>query len=465
MKLNVLCKVPLRAGLLSSKTLLIMKLTIVLLIAACMQVSAKGYAQKITLSQKNVSLAKVFREIRNQSGYLFLYNDRQLKKLKKVNINVKDASIEQVLEESFKGQPLTYTIVDKTIVVIPKEELNVFIPAPPPPPHIITGTVRDEKGEPLAGVSISVKGTSIGTTTNEKGFFRLELIRDNAVLSISYVGYLGQEIVVGNRTIIDIKLQASTKGLDDIVVVGYGTVKKSDLTGSVVSVKGDEMNRSTISSFDQGLSGRASGVQVTQQSGQPGGATSVRIRGTNSINTASEPLYVIDGFPYYNDNNATSTGVLSSSPSQNVLATINPADIESIEILKDASATAIYGSRGANGVVLITTKRGKAGKTKIEYNASFGIQKVLRYIPLLNARQYAEFRNENYSNNIYTQSYLDKLGAGTDWQKAITRTALMNTHNLSLTGGNDKIKYAITGGYLGQDGIVEPTLMCRLLID
>jgi hypothetical protein len=169
-----------------------------------MQVNAKGYAQKITLSQKNVSLAKIFREIRNQSEYLFLYNDRQMGKVNKVTIKVKDASIEQVLEECFKDQPLTYTIVDKTIVVIPKEEVNVLNTSLPPPPRIITGTVRDEKGEPLAGVSISVKGTSIGTTTNEKGFFRLELIRDNAVLSISYVGYLGQEIVVGNRTIIDI---------------------------------------------------------------------------------------------------------------------------------------------------------------------------------------------------------------------------------------------------------------------
>ena len=317
----------------------------------------------------------------------------------------------------------------------------------------VTGTVSDETGSPLPGVSILVKGTTQGTTTDASGQFRIVLPTAESILVFSYVGYLSQEIAVANQSNLTIKLVADSKSLEEVVVVGYGSVKKSDLTGSVVSVKAEELQRSTISSFDQGLSGRASGVQVTQQSGQPGGATSIRIRGTNSINTSAEPLYVIDGFPYYNSNEAASAGVLNGSPSQNALATINPADIESIEILKDASATAIYGARGANGVILITTRRGKTGKARIDYDGSYSSQSVLRYVPVLNAKQYAEFRNAVWGD-VYSQAYIDQLGEGTDWQRAVTRTAPMHNHNLSVSGGTDKVKYLVSGSLLKQDGIV-----------
>jgi TonB-linked SusC/RagA family outer membrane protein len=447
-----------------------MKLTIVLLIAACMQVNAKGYAQKITLSQKNVSLAKIFREIRNQSEYLFLYNDRQMGKVNKVTIKVKDASIEQVLEECFKDQPLTYTIVDKTIVVIPKEEVNVLNTSLPPPPRIITGTVRDEKGEPLAGVSISVKGISMGTTTNEKGFFRLELTSNNVVLIISYIGYKQQEIVIGNQATIDIKLQALSNGLDEVVVIGYGTQKKKDLTGAVTSVNIKKIDELPLLSVDQILAGRVGGVQINQSSGQAGAATSIRIRGGNSLNGTNEPLFVVDGFPIINDNSVFAapgplglTNVQGGSNQGNpngVLSWLNPADIESIEVLKDASSTAIYGSRGANGVIIITTKNGKSGQGRINFSTSIGVNNLNdKNIRLMGAKDYANYSNLTriYQGLLYQGIYPyyndttlngefyptpDKVGNGTNWLDVIKQKGITQNFAVDFSGGGDATTYS-----------------------
>ena len=309
----------------------------------------------------------------------------------------------------------------------------------------VQGTVVDEKDEPLPGVSVIIKGTQQGTITDPNGKFVLDIPNPNTQIIFSFVGYLSQEVAVGNQTRLNITLKQDTRALEEVVVVGYGTVKKSDLTGSVAKVGEANIKATPIVSLDRAMQGRAAGVQVVSNSARPGGGSTIRIRGSGSVNAGNDPLYVIDGFP---------TGNLNS---------INTNDIESIEVLKDASATAIYGSRGANGVVLVTTKRGKAGKAVISYEGYYGNQSVRKTIPLLNAQQFAELVNEAQVNGgakpYFDGSTADKplpstLGTGTDWQKQVLHDAPLQSHQLSVSGGTDKSRYAISFGYYGQDGII-----------
>lgn len=315
----------------------------------------------------------------------------------------------------------------------------------------ISGRVTSETGEGLPGVSVVIKGTTKGTTTDAQGRYQISVPTENVTLIFSFVGYLSQEQPVRNRSTIDIQLQPDTKSLNEVVVVGYGQVKKTDLTGAVASVPVEEIRKVAVTSLDQALQGRAAGVQITQNSGAPGGTTSIRIRGGNSIQGDNEPLYVIDGIPFKNDG-------ASSGSNFNVLSTLNPSDIESISVLKDASSTAIYGSRGSNGVVIITTKRGKAGKSTVNFETYYGIQNVRRKYPVLNAREYAQFVNDANTNEgrpaTYSQSQVDAFGQGTDWQDEIFRQAPMANYQLSISGGDERTQYAISGGYFKQNGIV-----------
>lgn len=306
----------------------------------------------------------------------------------------------------------------------------------------VSGRVTDEKGEALPGVSVSLKGTTRGTSTDNTGRFQLVVPGPEAVLVFSYIGYANQEITVGNRQSFDVKLVSDEQNLNEVVVVGYGTQRKSDITGSLSSVSAKEIRATPITGVGQALQGRAAGVFVTQASNAPGGGVSIRVRGGNSINAGNEPLYVIDGFPVYNENGPN----------------LNPNDIESMEILKDASATAIYGSRGANGVVLITTKRGKSGQNRIELETYYGIQNVRKQIPMLNAREYAQLVNEAQVNAgrpvVFTDQQLSSFGEGTNWQNEIFRQAPMQNYQLTASGGNDKTRYAISGNYFDQQGII-----------
>src|SRR5882757_780410 len=250
----------------------------------------------------------------------------------------------------------------------------------------ITGRVIDARVEPLSGATVRVAGRDAATRTDADGAWSLTLTNaDEAKLSFSFVGYTPREVKIDPaRTVYNMTLQDAVAGLNDVIVVGYGTSKRKDITGSVASIKGEELTQTPIANFAQGMEGRAAGLQVTQNSGQPGGNISIRIRGTNSINGTSEPLYVIDGVQISNDG-----GVSDVSP----LSTINPNDIESIEVLKDASSTAIYGSRGSNGVVLITTRRGKAGPTRLTYDGYYGEQNILKKLKVMNLQQWAELQN------------------------------------------------------------------------
>ncbi|EDM38070.1 putative outer membrane protein [Pedobacter sp. BAL39] len=318
----------------------------------------------------------------------------------------------------------------------------------------LTGVVTDGKTkEPLMGAVVRIQGTTNQTSTDKNGAFRLLTgQRFPYTLNVSFIGYENVSLVV-NQGPVNIALQESANQLSDVVVVGYGTQKKSDLTGAIASISENEFKKTPVTALDNGLRGRASGVQVTSTSNQPGGGTSIRIRGSNSVNTGSEPLYVIDGFPIYNDNNGFSSGAVSG-PKTNALALINPNDIVSVEILKDASATAIYGSRGANGVVLVTTKKGQAGTDKVEFSSYVGTQKVGKTIPVLNATDFARLVNESNGSAIYSDAQIAGFGKGTDWQNEIFRTAPIQNYQLGVSGGDQKTKYAISLNYFDQQGIV-----------
>lgn len=317
----------------------------------------------------------------------------------------------------------------------------------------VTGVVKSQTDQaPLPGINIIVQNAVNGTTTDADGKYKISAASDG-VLIFSGIGFVSQEIPVNNRSIIEVILQDDTRQLNEMVVIGYGTQKKSDLTGSVTSISEADFKKTPVVSLDNGLRGRAAGVQVTSTSNQPGGATSIRIRGSNSVNTGSEPLYVIDGFPILNDNSSTAGGS-TVGPKLNALSLINPNDIVSIEVLKDASAAAIYGARGANGVVLVTTKKGKEGKMKIDVNAYYGTQKVSKKLPLLNATQYAELVNDANGTEIYTQEQIASFGKGTNWQDEIFRSAPMQNYQVTASGGDAKTKYALSLNYFDQDGII-----------
>jgi TonB-dependent starch-binding outer membrane protein SusC len=339
--------------------------------------------------------------------------------------------------------------------------INETLPAVAATDQRVNGLIQDEQGNPLPGVSVVMKGAAQGTTSNAQGRYELNVPSGATTLVFSFIGYTTQEVQVGTRTTIDITLLTDTKTLNEVVIIGYGTVKKSDLTGSVATVASKEIKAFPVASVDQALSARATGINVTQASGAPGGGVTVRIRGANSINSGSEPLYVIDGFPIYPDNAAASAG--GNRQATNALASINPSDIESVEILKDASATSIYGSRGANGVVLVTTKRGKAGATRIDFEGSHSTQQATNVVRVLNATDYARYQNLRALSRNQTIPYPnpEQFGEGTNWFDVITRAGSIANHNLTFSGGTERTQFTVAGGYFRNDGIVRNTYFDR----
>ncbi|WP_075590940.1 SusC/RagA family TonB-linked outer membrane protein [Labilibacter marinus] len=329
----------------------------------------------------------------------------------------------------------------------------------------VKGTVTDDTQEPLPGVSIRIEGTSTGTISDIDGNFNLNVPEGNVVLQFSFVGFKDQSIDVTNQSNLNVVLEFETVGIDEIVAVGYGNMKKSDISGASVSLSADKLKTAGLANIDQALQGRAAGVTTVSTSGQPGGAVSVRVRGQSTVNAGAEPLYVVDGVPISNTNTGGQDlglgGALGNSPTSGVsaLSSINPNDILSMEILKDASATAIYGSQGANGVVLITTKRGKKGDAKFHYTGSYGVQRQATSIDILNLKEFAEYSNsvsEETKGRDQRVELLDPslLGHGTDWQEAIFQIAPIQQHQINVSGGSDKLTYMVSGGYMDQDGTV-----------
>lgn len=452
MHLRLLSKAPSpgRAGLV--KTLLIMKLTTIFLLATCLQLAARGYAQKITLSQSNVSLKAVFRAIERQSEYQFFYKERLLKETKNVSIKISNASIEEVLGICLKDQPLSWSLVDKIIVIKKQAPVAVRPEETPPPPAYfpITGViVSDSTGQPLSGVSVKLKGTSTGTYTDNDGSFNLQLPDGGGTLIISSIGYESQEVRATSSTgSIRVRLKLSATKLNEIVIVGYTTQEKRKLTSAVVSVSGEEMTKRVATDPTSLLQGQLPGLSVVQNSAEPGNESmKLRVRGLTTFSGAgTDPLIIIDGIP-------------------GSLAALNPNDIESVSVLKDAASAAIYGSRGANGVIVVKTKKGKSGGFSLTYNYNVGIAKPTRLPKLItNSAEYMQLANEAYFNStgdvIYTQGQIDLYKNATDrvkypnhnWLDDMFRSVVVQNHYLNLSGGREGTTYSLGVGYTDQPG-------------
>ncbi len=433
------------------RLLLYMKLTVMLCIAAVLQTFASVKAQKITVNAQHETLKKVMKSIQKQQGYRFFFRGAQIANIP-ITARIEEASLQQAMDMIVAGKNLQWTLVDKMIVI---REAEKTVPVYTYVQHEITGVVQDNNGKPIAGVTVQIKGTSNRTQTDASGRFKLSGAAQ-AILQISSVGYMTQELSTNGKNTIQVVLQNSNMDIGEVVVIGYGSVKKSDLTGSVSSIGSSQITQvNTVSNVAQALQGQAAGVRVNQASGQPGEAMKIQIRGINSLSASNDPLYVVDGMPL-----------------DGLSAQLNPEDIENISVLKDASSTAIYGSRGANGVIMITTKKGKSGKTQIGYSNYFGVQNLRKRIDVLNAQDFANLQNEvTQNNNItknenkplpWTDEQIRNLGKGTDWQDLVYRSAMVQNHDLNLSGGNDATKYYTSFGYLNQDGIIRNSGFQRL---
>jgi TonB-linked SusC/RagA family outer membrane protein len=420
-----------------------MKLTSILLLVAILHVSAAGYSQRITLHFRHQSLEKIFDEITRQTGYGFFYQDNIVVTGEKVSVFIEGADIAETMQKCLAGKRLQFSIVDRTIIVYyPKSPPAIQPNVQEPPSRLITGVVVSSiNTAPLAGASVKLKGTTHGTTTDAQGKFSLSVPDSGGILVISYVGYHSREIQVDKDTkLLTISLLPEDTRAPDVIVVGYGTQLKAEVTGSVGSLKGTELSSASNTNAAQALQGRIAGVFVQNTSGVPFGDVVIRIRGANSLTYGNDPLIVIDGVQGANIGN------------------LNPTEVESIEVLKDAAALSIYGSRGANGVILVTTRNGKSPTPKIAYDDFFSSDQVRRKLPVLNATDYASLVNEAQNDyslpSLFSPTQLSTLGNGTNWQDAIFRTGVTQNHNLSIGGSKEGISYFLGGGLVDRTGII-----------
>ncbi len=425
---------------------------------------ARGFAQNtVMLNLKNVSLIEFFNVIEKKTGIRFSYVDLQLDSKKDISLQATNEPIEQILNKVLIPRGYDYTRTGNTYAITKKT-------IKPEVKRKYSGLVTDDKGEPIIGATVLVDGTNVGTITDTRGEFNFEALSEG-VLHVSYIGYETSKVILSSNTNLNIRLKEDAKQLDEVVVVGYGTIKKSDLTGSVSQLKAENAEEKAYSSIEQMMQGRVAGVQITQNSGALGSGITFSIRGANSVSGSNQPLIVIDGYPVETGSVSVNTGGESSFagdvPGMNALSMLNPNDIQSIEILKDASATAIYGSRGSNGVVLVTTKRGVEGRDKVEYSFRTDLSYLPKKIEVLNTYEYLAYSNEAYMdrNNggfLYSQQRLDEYGdINTNWQDLIFKTGLSTNHQLNISGGDRKLKYALAIGYLTQEGIVKNTSFDR----
>lgn len=441
----------------NAKTLLVMRLTIFFLTAAFLNVSATGVSQSITLSAKGVALEKIFTSIEKQTGYFVVYKYDLLQKAKPISLQVQNMPLEPFLKMVLKDQPLDYAIDNKTILIVHKPETAtptaVKTPADEPPLRIkITGTIlAGDTKEPLSGASVAIKGKLATALSDATGHFTIDAAIGD-VLNITYVGYVIQEHTVKNDKPITILLNPANKSLSEIVVVAYGTQSRRTLTGAQASVDGDELVKAALPSVTEMLQGKVPGLQSVS-SGQPGGNSQIRIRGISSITAGSEPLYVIDGIP-------VNSGDLSrGTTTSNALAGLNPNDIESVAVLKDAASSSIYGSRAANGVIVITTKKGKKGPTRYQVNAEAGFtdMQLPDIARPLNKEEYLALTAEGMRNAGYSDAAIEtqllaygKNNPETNWLDEVTRKGSHQQVNVSASGGNDKTLFNASVGYFNQ---------------
>ncbi|GAA3976411.1 SusC/RagA family TonB-linked outer membrane protein [Mucilaginibacter dorajii] len=430
-----------------------------------MQVSAATFAQRITLNQRNTPLESVFKEIRKQSGYDFFYDGKAIKPNQRVSISVTDVSVEDALKSVLKDLPFTYEISDNRITIRKKEATFLDNVKAAFAVIDVHGRVVDEKGLPLQGVTMKLKDESQVTITDKDGNFILKKVNENAIIVISYIGYLTKE-VNASADLGTITLELSNSKLDEVKVIAYGQTTERLSTGNVASVRSADIEKQPVNNPLYALQGRVAGVIVTPSSGLPGAPVTVQIRGQNSLNQKSDPLYLVDGVPYTSLAPALTGGGISNAVGAlgdgvSPLSFINPNDIESISILKDADATAIYGSRGANGVILITTKTGKPGTTQVDVNVQHGISQVGHMIKMMNTQQYLSMRREALTNDgrisrlsdpaysgVYPDLMLWDQNRYTNWEKVLIGGTGNNTDmQASVLGGTENIQYLVGGNY------------------
>ncbi|OJY85686.1 MAG: hypothetical protein BGP14_00025 [Sphingobacteriales bacterium 44-15] len=443
---------------------MIMRLTVILVLVACLKVSAGGYAQQITLRAKDMPCESVFREITRQSGYQFFFNKKLIRNARNVSVELNAVPVEKAIQICFADQPFDFAIINKTVVIRKKEQHATVMPDATLATSFsadisLSGRVTNTKKEPLEGVSVTVKGTQMGTTTNADGRFQLSVpSANNMELVFSFVGYTAQTVKAGNGTVFDIILEEAVADLSDVVVVGYGTQVQRRVTGSMTVIKSKDIENLGVGSASEALIGKAPGVRISQTSGLPGASPSIKVRGVGSITAGTDPLFVIDGYPVQGIN----------------LSNYDLNDISSISVLKDAAAASIYGARAGSGVILITTKRGQAGPPKVSFQTYYGFQKLSKKVDMLTPDEYVEFATDAVNNawaylghdpndpmedrpTFYQipPYFSDKDNwVRTDWIDEIYQTAPMMNSQISVTGGSRSIRYRVSGSFFDQDGII-----------
>jgi TonB-linked SusC/RagA family outer membrane protein len=432
-----------RGILLTPLILKTMKLTTILLLFSLLNVTANSFSQnsRLSLSLKDVSIQEVLDVLEKSTDLKFLYRNESISD-RKTSIKTRNASVEDILNEVFEGTGISYKLLSNNLVVIAEEELLEKQEIK------ITGKVSDVEGTPLPGVNVVVKGTTVGTTTDADGNFSINVPSQTAILVFSSVGYVTEEVSVGNQSVINISLVPDIKALEEVVVIGYGSQKKKDLSSAISVVDAQALQKLPVANVANALQGLSAGIEVQGNQGRPGEMPTIRIRGVASTNN-TDPLFVVDGIPMDN-------------------AYINSSDIESIQVLKDAASCAIYGSRGANGVIIITTKNGKAGTLKVNYSGYYGFEKAWKQLDLLNIQQWADLVVESNTaggttppplaldivNNRNTGNYEYYDGTNTDWQKEIFQTGAIYENNIDISGGTDKGNYYFSASQFKQEGII-----------
>lgn len=450
------------------KILLAMKLTIIAFFLGLISLSASTYSQntKITLDLEGVTLFDVFKQIESQSEFVFIYKSATVDFNRRVNVKVEETTVDKILENVLKDSGIKFEINKKQIILTPDRTIPVKIDKPvikaemqQPQKKEITGAVKDSKGLALPGVTVAVKGTTIGIITNADGKFTLSIPATAKTLRFSFIGMKTVEVAVGSQTDYKVVMEDEKLSLDEVVVVGYGAMRKGDLTSSVSVVPVKDLVKAPVSSFAEALAGRVAGLRVSSADGQPGAGVDIIIRGPGSLTSSTQPLYVIDGISVENFDPLT----------------LNQEEIESMSILKDASSTAIYGSRGANGVILIQTKRGSVGKPVVTVSSSMGFQEVPRTIPLMSPYEFLKYQTELDPRATYTYQYfgydpdlgrqrtLDdyKDTKGVNFQDMLLRTGVTKINDVSIRGGSENTKYSISGSIYDLTGAIINTGLTR----
>ena len=461
-------------------------LIVVLSFCCTLLLSAQEKKPRVTINLSNVSLEEVLSAIEQQTSYHFSYRDVTVDKTQDISLVEKNVVFTSVLDEILPSKNLTYHIISNSSIIIARMPVQKNRQKD----EIVHGNIIDINGNPIVGATLQIKGSSIWTVSDDNGNFKLKM-SSGQTLVVSFLGFISQNIVISKENNLKIILKEDKNTLDDVVVIGYGTVRKRDLTGAISSVKGEDLELAGVSSIGHALEGKAAGMYVRQNSAQPGGGLDILIRGAGSINASNAPLYIVDGFPIAQLSEMDSGDQKMNSGTQSILNFINPNDIASVEVLKDASATAIYGARAANGVVIISTKRGIEGKAKVNYTYNYSFQKYSDTYDLLSLPEWMEEKNATtwelwvWNNRVgpwgtrtlenaitspvngllykrpYTDQQIANASEGTDWLGLITRNGQIKEHNVSIQGGNEDTKYMVSFNYYDNKGIVKNSGMTR----